>query len=466
MARLLRSTTLRVALLYVVLFAGSVAALLGFVHYATAGYLARQTDTAIANETAELANRYRQGGIEALARVISSKAATNIGRRSIYLLTDGDLDPLAGNISRWPEEVEPDAAGWLEFSLSGSPAGPEPVRARVFRLGQAGEFHLLVGRNIASQRSFQRVIGTAMLWGLGISIALAVVGGVVMSRSIARRLERINRTAREVMAGDLDRRVPARGANDEFDRLAHGLNEMLDQIQYLMDSVRQVSDNIAHDLRTPLTRLRWRLERLAAGDDPEGELLEQAISDADGLLNTFHALLRIAEVESGSRQRFTRVDLAELVGDVGELYEPVAASHEQVLTVAADDPVPARGDRDLLFQALTNLVDNAVKYTPAGGTVTVSARLAAEGPELVVADTGPGVPAGQREDVVQRFVRLESSRASPGSGLGLSLVAAVARLHGGALRLEDNEPGLRARLVLPPADRGAGGARPPRAGGA
>jgi signal transduction histidine kinase len=445
----LRSTTFRIALLYVVLFAGSVAALLGFVHYATAGYLARQTDTAIANETAELANRYRQGGIQALARIISNKATTNIGRRSVYLLADGNLDPIAGNISRWPEEVAPDEAGWLEFTLSGAPGGPDPVRARVFRLGQGGELHLLIGRNVASQRSFQRVIASAMFWGLGLTVGLAVLGGLVMSRSIARRLERINRTAREVMAGDLDRRVPSRGGNDEFDRLADNLNAMLDQIQYLMESVRQVSDNIAHDLRTPLTRLRWRLERLAAGDDPEGDLLEHAIRDADGLLDTFHALLRIAEVESGSRQRFTDVDLATLVDDVGELYEPVAASHDQDLLAEAEEAVPARGDRDLLFQALTNLVDNAVKYTPAGGSVHVEARRGPLGPELVVSDSGPGIPEAQRTDVLQRFVRLESSRASPGSGLGLSLVAAVAHLHGGEVRLEDNGPGLRARLVLP-----------------
>jgi len=447
--RLLRSTTLRVALLYVVLFAGSVSALLGFVYYATAGYLARQTDAAIADEVAELANRYREGGVHALARVISNKATANIARRSVYLLADENLDPIAGNITRWPEEAKPDESGWLEFTLTGAPGGPDPVRARVFLLGPDESFHLLIGRNVLAQRAFQRVIGSAMIWGVGIAIALAILGGVVMSRTIARRLERINRTSREVMAGNLQRRVPTRGANDEFDQLADNLNRMLDQIQYLMDSVRQVSDNIAHDLRTPLTRLRWRLERLAASDDPEGNLLEQAITDADGLLNTFHALLRIAEVESGSRQRFTEVDLVDVVADVGELYEPVAASHEQSLTVDADERVSVRADRDLLFQALTNLVDNAVKYTPAGGTLTVGAHRTEDGAELIVADSGPGVPAEQREDVLQRFVRLEASRASPGSGLGLSLVAAVAHLHGGELRLEDNEPGLRVRLVLP-----------------
>ncbi len=252
------------------------------------------------------------------------------------------------------------------------------------------------------------------------------------------------------MAGDLNQRVPARGADDEFDRLANSLNRMLDQIQYLMESVRQVSDNVAHDLRTPLTRMRWRLERLAAGEAPQDELLEQAIADADGLLNTFHALLRIAEVESGSKSRFVELDLASLIADVAELYEPVAAAHDQ--TIETREPTQSlsiTGDRDLLFQALTNLVDNAVKHTPEGGAITIAVDATEAGCELVVADTGEGIPADQREEVLQRFVRLETSRASHGSGLGLSLVAAVARLHNGTIRLEDNGPGLRVRLLIP-----------------
>ncbi len=448
--RLLRSTTLRIALIYVVLFATSVTAVLGFVHYTTAGYLARQTEAAIANEVAELGNRYRQGGIQALARVISNKATTNVGQRSVYLLTDGALEPIAGNISQWPEGVEADTGRWLEFRLEIRNGGTALIRARVFRLGPRNQFHLLVGRNVDDQSEFQDVIGTAMVWGVALAVGLGMVGGVVMSRSIARRLERINRTAREVMAGDLDRRVPTRGANDEFDRLADSLNRMLDQIQYLMESVRQVSDNVAHDLRTPLTRLRWRLERLAAGDDPDGDLLAQAIEDADGLLNTFHALLRIAEVESGNRSRFVELDLAELVADVGELYEPVAASHEQTLKIAdIGEDVRIHGDRDLLFQALTNLVDNAVKYTPAGGAIEISVTAQDGDYAITVADSGAGIPAEQRQEVLQRFVRLEHARASHGSGLGLSLVAAVARLHGGRIELGDNDPGLRARIVLP-----------------
>ena len=442
----LRSAIVRLAALYTLLFTISVVGLLGFVYYATAGYLARQTDAAIAAEVAELANRYRNGGVSALAREISNKSAANIGGQSVYLLTDKELNPIAGNLTRWPDAIASDATGWLEFRMKVRPGGPYPVRARAFHLGNG--LHLLVGRNVVAERSFQRLIAGASAWGLGISVALAIGGGFITSRILSRRLQRINLTAHQVMAGDLQQRVPIRGADDAFDRLGQNLNRMLDQIQDLMDGVRQVSDNIAHDLRTPLTRLRWRLERLQAGDDPDGALLEQAIADADSLLNTFHALLRIAEVESGSRRRFARIDLSALVDDVGELYEPVAAAHEQTLTVAAGEAVRALADRDLLFQALTNLVDNAVKYTPAEGTIAIAARAGESGPELVVADSGPGVPAAERANVLERFVRLETSRASQGSGLGLSLVAAVAKLHDGDLILEDNEPGLRVRMTL------------------
>lgn len=428
-----------------VLFAGSMALLLGFLHYGTAGYLQRQTDAEIGAEAGDLARHFGQGGIGGLAREVSNKAAANVGRRSVYLLADAERMPMAGNINRWPDEIEPDEEGWIEFDLTGVPGGPDPIRARIYRPG--GQFYLLIGRNVAAQRSFTQLIVGALGWGLLLTAGLAIAGGVATARLIARRLERINATAREVMAGDLRQRVPRRGANDQFDRLADNLNRMLDRIENLMAGVRQVSDNIAHDLRTPLTRLRWRLERLREAHDPE--LLDEAMQEADGLLQTFHALLRIAEVESGSRRRFATVDLPALVHDVGELYDPVAADNDQTLTVEADGGIETRGDRDVLFQALTNMVDNAVKYTPAGGRITLSVRRLAAGVELCVADTGPGIPEDKRGAVLKRFVRLEASRGSPGSGLGLSLVAAVAQLHDGEVILEDNEPGLRVRLILP-----------------
>lgn len=427
------------------LFAGSMALLLGFVHYSTAGYLQRQADAEIGAEAADLANHFSNSGVGALARQVSNKAAANVGRRSIYLLADSEQMPMAGNINRWPEEAEADDDGWIEFNLGGSNEAADPVRARIYRPG--GELYLLIGRNIADERSFGQLIVTALAWGLLLTVILAFAGGLATARLIGWRLERINATAREVMAGDLRQRVPRRGANDQFDRLADNLNAMLDRIENLMAGVRQVSDNIAHDLRTPLTRLRWRLEKLREAHDPE--LLDAAMQEADGLLQTFHALLRIAEVESGSRRRFATVDLTALARDVGELYEPVAADSDQTFMVEAEEGVRTYGDRDVIFQALTNMADNAVKYTPPGGRITLAVMRVTDGVELRVSDSGPGIPADRHQDVQKRFYRLEASRGSPGSGLGLSLVAAVAQLHGGELRLEDNHPGLRARLLLP-----------------
>jgi len=442
--RLPESTTLRIALLYMVLFAGSMCALLGFVHYATAGYLQRQTDAAIGAEAADLAAHFSQGGISALAREVSNKATTNVGRRSIYLLADAERTPMAGNIDRWPEDARSEGGDWIEFDLARG-EGSDPIRARVYRPGN--ELYLLIGRNVADQRSFAQLTVGALGWGLLLTVVLAIAGGVATARLIARRVERINTTAQEVMVGALHRRVPRGRANDPFDHLADNLNQMLDRIEQLMAGVRQVSDNIAHDLRTPLTRLRWRLEKLRESNDPE--LLDACVQEADGLLQTFHALLRIAEVEAGSRQRFTTVDLSALVRDVGELYEPVAAERGQTLELGVTEGIETLGDRDVLFQALTNMVDNAVKYTPEGGTIGVSVGKHGARVALCVEDTGPGIPADKRDAVQKRFFRLEASRGSPGSGLGLSLVAAVAQLHSGELVLADNEPGLRACLVLP-----------------
>ncbi|MEJ2389618.1 MAG: HAMP domain-containing sensor histidine kinase [Chromatiaceae bacterium] len=252
------------------------------------------------------------------------------------------------------------------------------------------------------------------------------------------------------MDGDLSRRVPTDGTGDDFDQLAVNLNRMLERIEQLLEAVRQVSDNIAHDLRTPLTRLRTRLElarRESDHPDLVAEALDQAIENADELLATFNALLRIARIESRSRRTaFAKVDLSALVEDVAELYEPLATDRGQQFAVEAPRPLRVNGDRDLLFQAVANLVDNAIKYTPAKGRITLSARLHAGRPEIAVIDGGPGIPAAMREKVFQRFFRLDGSRSTPGSGLGLSLVQAVARIHGAQIRLEDNDPGLRALL--------------------
>jgi signal transduction histidine kinase len=284
-------------------------------------------------------------------------------------------------------------------------------------------------------------------------LVLGGIGSVMMGRSTLRRIEAINETCREIMSGDLSRRVPSRNTGDDFDVLADNLNNMLSQIESLMESVRQVSDNIAHDLRTPLARLRNRLEELSLDvkqPDAGRVTLEQALEEADGLLNTFNALLRIARIESHeSSTDFAPIDINELVRDVMELYEPLA--EEKGLRLSAE--LAARpvftGDRDLLFQAIANLLDNAIKYTPAHGEIRCSLLPDDGGARLLLSDNGPGIPADQRDKVFQRFFRLEQSRTTPGNGLGMSLVQAVMQLHHLTIELQDNRPGLKVIIRFP-----------------
>ena len=446
--RLLKSATFRLALLYMLLFGGSVAVLLGFLYWATVGVLSEQVDETIQADIKGLAEQYEQRGTPGIASIIGERVRKDPGGRTVYLLTDPLRRPLVGNLSGWPT-VPPDEGGWITFELldRDTPDGtPYPARARQFVL--QGGLNLLVGREVRELQRTRRMIINAMVWGIGITLALALAGGIAMSRGTARRIDSINQTSRDIMSGDLDRRIPAGGTGDEFDQLAGNLNDMLDRIQGLMEGLRHVSDNIAHDLRTPLTRLRGRLEELDDRSLDSAERtrrIDAAVAEADGLLAMFNALLRITQIEAGGRrENFTTVDLAEVLQDVAELYEPVAHAENLSFSFHCDGQGRVTGDRDLLFQAIANLTDNAIKYTPAGGNVTLHSTCKS----IIVADTGPGVPDDSREDVFRRFHRLETSRNAPGSGLGLSLVKAVAQLHGGNIRLEDNNPGLKAVLSV------------------
>ena len=449
--KLLRSSTLRLSILHMAAFGLSVLVLLWFIYTSTAGFMERQTDETINAEIQGLAEQYSQLGLTGLIRVIKSRVAKDKAGSSVYLLTDWKFNPLAGNLPEWPK-FRDTGSGWFDATLEDTENfEPRRVRMRYFLL--PGNFHLLVGRDVSLRLKMERLIMDALIWGLGLTVVLGGVGGLLTSRWMLKRIDVINKTSREIMAGDLTRRIPSRGAGDEFDRLAGNLNAMLDQITKLMDGVKQVSNNIAHDLRGPLNRIRAGLElSLAKSRTPEEyrAVLEATVSEIDNLLMTFNALLTIAQAESGARrQDFTDIDLTSLAADVAELYDPLAEEKGLTLTVSLAPGVTVPGNRHLLSQALANLLDNAVKYTPTGGTIALSLTAPATGPELTVADTGPGVPAEHRELVLERFARLESSRNTPGSGLGLSLVAAVAGLHRAALRLADNAPGLRATLALP-----------------
>jgi signal transduction histidine kinase len=456
-ARIAGSSSFRLAVLYILLLTVSVAILLGFIYWSTAGYMDRQTDATIAAEIQGLAEQYRRRGLRGLTAVIRERIARDPAGAGVYLLVDEARNPLIGNLDRWPGGF-PDESGWVRFRLR--ERGPDrteehAARAQVFRL--EGELRLLVGRDVRDLEATRDLILNALAWGLAITAALALLGGWLMTSRVVRRIEAINQTSREIMEGDLSRRIPLRGSGDDFDQLAAGLNRMLARIETLMAGVRQVSDNIAHDLRTPLTRLRTKLELLrtelgtALGEShPTVAAALETIEDAEEMLATFNALLRIARIESGSRRSaFGPLDLVPLARDLAELYEPVAADKGQTLTLKVPESARVVGDRDLLFQAIGNLVDNAVKYSPQGAEVTLAVAARPESVEIEVADTGPGIPPELHGEVFRRFFRADHSRSTPGSGLGLSLVQAVLQLHGASIRLLDNGPGLKVRVSLP-----------------
>ncbi len=450
-SRLLRSSTFRLAVLYMALFGASVAVLLTFIYWSTAGYMALQTDDTIEAEVTGLAERYRLSGLDGLIRSIDERVSRKPNGDAVYLLTDDQLTPLIGNLDRWPR-VARDSDGWLNFDLEQATSEGEVThrgRARPFTL--RGGYRLLVGRDMQELDATRSLIVRAIAWGLAITVMMALAGGIMLSRRTMRRLEAINETSRRIMRGDLSRRVPTRSSDDDFDQLADNLNGMLDTIEELMEDVRRVTDNVAHDLRTPLTRLRNRLENLKSDNDADKSSIEAALADADGLLDTFNALLRIASIESGRRRAaFKSIPLDDVVRDVTELYEPLAEQKQQKLDVSVSDDVRVQGDRDLLFQAFANLLDNAIKYTPQGGSIRVTLDDGASGPRIRIIDSGPGIPQQSRDKVFKRFFRLEESRHTPGNGLGLSLVEAVARLHNASIKL-GGEPGLDVSLAFPKA---------------
>lgn len=434
-------------LVYMALFMVSVLVLLAFIYWSTTASIERQTDETIEAEIQGLAERYDTDGLSGLStQIVERLRRQQPGDPSIYLLANSRLEPLVGNLSGWPTP-RADDSGWLDFRLGDDISGKvHMARARVFRV--RGNFHLLVGRNMSGLAKTRQTVSHALIWGSLIMFGLALLGSVMMNRSVTTRIDTINRASKEIMSGNLARRIPSRGSGDEFDQLSENLNHMLDQIELLMDGVRRVSDNIAHDLRTPLSRLRQRLETARAGngnDDKRTELLDQALQEADGLLKTFNALLRIARIESDTLQSsFSEVDLGGLLHDVIELYEPVAEQKSQRLEISGDASVRVRGDRDLLFQALANLFDNAIKYSPESSTIR--ATLSATRMELC--DSGPGIDPSEREKVFQRFYRADASRSTAGSGLGLSLVNAVVALHKMEIELTGRDPGLCVALIF------------------
>jgi signal transduction histidine kinase len=451
--RLLRTQAFRIVLVYVLLFAVSVSALLFFTYWNTRRTMDAQTDQIIEAEITGLSEQYQRLGLRGLGESVMSR--TLHSGQALYLLTDSSHRVLAGNLDNWPE-ITANPGNFVEFDyvrrINGVPE-TRRARGRLFLLPQSGNYYLLVAQDVHDRDLTQRMFTTTLPWTVALILVLGLLGGAMMSRNMLRRLDAINRASNEIMAGNLTQRVPVSPASDEFDVLAENLNRMLDRIERLLKGLREVTDSVAHDLRTPLNRLRQRLEQsqarlLASGSDTSE--IDHAIADTDQLIATFNALLLIAETDAGAaRGAMSPLDLTSVARDVSELYEPLADEKSVILTLVAASVPAIEGNRSLVAQALANLVDNAIKYTPSGGRVAVSISQSFAGIDLCVADSGPGIPPQDRVRVVERFVRLEASRNSPGTGLGLSLVAAVAHFHNAQLLLEDNMPGLKATLRFP-----------------
>ncbi|WP_404384587.1 sensor histidine kinase [Caenispirillum salinarum] len=458
MPRFLKTSAFRLTLAYTAVFGLSVLLLLTAIYWTTAQNISRTIDEAITSDIDALAQHYNTRGLGGLVEAIERRTGPANVSGSLYLLTDPKFRPIAGNVSAWPANAT-EQGSWVMFPLAGDGTEAAYGRAKAFRLS-AG-FHLLVGRDTRALDRFQDLMAEAMAWALAGTLVLGLGGGALVSRRVLARIEGISRGAETIMRGDVSHRMNTTGSGDEFDRLAATLNAMLDQIEQLMTGIRTVSNNVAHDLRSPLTRMRAQLETAVAQGGTAEDLRETCaavLAEADGLLATFNALLSIAEAESGVRLKdAVSVDLGALVEDAADLYEPLAEDEGLSLTAGPLAGVSVQGSRELLFQALSNLLDNAVKYTPAGGAVRVSVLPPAgnHGPVLEVRDTGPGIAPEDRDRVTDRFVRLDASRSTPGNGLGLALVSAIARSHGAALELDDAAPGLAARLVFPADGSGA-----------
>jgi signal transduction histidine kinase len=409
-----------------------------------------ETAQIVEAELRGLVERYRDGGVRELARTLNERAAADATGEAVYLLADAAGARLAGNVNSWPEGAPLDGA-WTRVRLVRADGQEVDVGARAFPVQRA--YRLLVGRDMAAQRRVQRAVTDALTLALGVSLLLALGAAWMLSRVVMGRIAEIDASARSFMSGDMDRRIGVRRRRDEFDRLAATLNAMFERISALMGEMRAVTDSLAHDLRTPLTRLKTHVAR--AGDEElarqtREEALAAASDEADRVITSFAAMIDIARAESGAaRDQFERIDLAAVARGVAELHAPLAEESGMALHVDAPEPVFVDGHAQFISQLLSNLIDNAIKHAAAGRQLLVTVGGSGEDAVLTVADRGPGVAADRRPEALKRFGRLDESRTTPGSGLGLSLATTIARLHGGRLELADNAPGLRVIVRLP-----------------
>jgi signal transduction histidine kinase len=448
LGNLFRTTAFKLSFAYLVVFATFALLALGYVAWNASRALDDQMVSTIEAEINGLSEQYKVGGLRRLISAVERRAGEP--GASLYLVTNAAGERIVGNIDALPTGliVDPGQTEANYARIGGAQNLEHRAIMQIFVL--PGGFRLLVGRDVAERDRLRAVIGRTFGSSVGLVMVLGVIGTWFIASRVLRRVDAMTETTRRIMAGDLDGRLAVAGTGDELDRLAHNLNAMLERIGELMRGLRDVSDNIAHDLKTPLTRLRNRAEealRTAETPDALRAAMEGVIEESDGLIRIFNALLMIARLEGvNAREDFQTFDVAAVVQAVAELYEPLASEQGLALQVETEGaPLTLRGSRELIGQALANLIDNAVKYGGPSGEIRDTLRLG-------VADSGPGIPSEARGRVLDRFVRLEEARSRPGFGLGLSLVNAVVRLHQGTLALEDHAPGLSVVITLPAGD--------------
>jgi signal transduction histidine kinase len=463
--KLIRTTAFRLTLAYLFLFALFAASLLGYFAWNTRRLITEQITTTVNAEVGEISDIFGRRGLLGLVRTIENRALRP--GANLYLVTTPTGQAIAGNVGSLAPGVMA-TSGWSETAYRRLDEQDNTDHRALVHVTQLSGFRLLIGRDLEERRRLFGIVAKAAQWSLLVVIVLGLGGGIFVARRVLRRIDAMTGTTQRIMAGDLSGRLPVGRSGDELDRLAENLNAMLERIEALMMGLKEVSDNIAHDLKTPLTRLRNRAEEALASSGSEAEYraaLERTIEESDGLIRTFNALLMIARAESGqARGNMDDFDAADVANGIHELYEPLAEDDGMTLRVKTDR-VRLHGNRELISQALANLVENAIKYgkplaaaqpLSAGAVssadareILIEARRDGDSVLLSVTDHGPGIPQADRKHAVERFVRLEASRSQPGSGLGLSLASAVATLHGGELRLGDAHPGLTATLAIP-----------------
>jgi signal transduction histidine kinase len=447
----LRTSAFRFALGYGLIFMLGVSALLGSIYLLTKTILNDEVDAVISAELEGLVDEYHRGGLSQLADELAFRIDSWGTTGAVYLLVDGNLVKQGGNLNNWPFNGVPQDR-WTEFPLSARRPNDDlvlhPVRVRIEPL--SGGYRLLVGLDVTQERRFIRSFRTATLWGVVATALVGVLAGSWLSRRLTRRVQRAAETCDAIVSGDLTQRLPVRGSQDEFDALAQAVNSMVDRLAEKTQVLRASFDSAAHDLRAPLYRLRGRLEdaaRSPAADQALLDGIDASLLELDNVQRTLSTLLQIAQAESAmSVANSAAIDLGELASDMADLYEPAARDRHLALTVQTDPGCDVRGNRQLLAQVVANLIENALKYVPAGGRIELKAERVGQRSRLTIADDGPGIPESERQHVLEPFVRLPGAAATAGTGLGLSLVAAIARLHHAELKLADNEPGLKVML--------------------